>query len=101
LRISALPSPVLRERPSLPQKPGAGRRSKEVACSGLNPNSESCPGAPADTIARIKELRLARDAAARATPRPAPAKKGRSKKKQKKRPAVALADWLKNRHATS
>jgi hypothetical protein len=28
-------------------------------------------------------------------------KKGRSKKKQKKRPAVALADWLKNRHAAS
>jgi hypothetical protein len=28
-------------------------------------------------------------------------KKVRNKKKQKKRPAVALADWLKNRHAAS
>jgi hypothetical protein len=62
---------------------------------------EAAAGALADKIARLKELRLARDAAARAAPRPAPVKKGRNKKKQKKRPAVALADWLKNRHAAS
>jgi hypothetical protein len=62
---------------------------------------EAAAGALADKIARLKELRLARDAAARAAPRPAPVKKGRNKKKQKKRPAVALADWLKNRHTAS
>lgn len=68
---------------------------------GNDARSEDEAGALADKIARLKELRLARDAAARAAPQPAPAKKGRAKKKQKKRPAVALADWLKNRHAAS
>ena len=62
---------------------------------------EAAAGALADKIARLKELRLARDAAARAAPKPVQVKKGRAKKKQKKRPAVALADWLKNRHAAS
>lgn len=59
----------------------------------------------ADTLAaktaRLKELRLARDAAAHAAPRAAPVKKVRDKKKQKKRPAVALANWLNSRHASS
>jgi hypothetical protein len=62
---------------------------------------EAAADAVADKIARLKELRLARDAAARAAPPPARVKKGRDKKKQKKRPAVALADWLKSRHAAS
>ena len=99
-----------RARGFLAAKPGADRRLKEVACSGLNPNSKSCrefengknsrsedvaaADALADKIARLKELRLARDAAARAAPRPVPIKKVRDKKKQKKRPAVALANWL-------
>ena len=66
-----------------------------------NARSEDEADAVADKIARLKELRLARDAAARAAPPPARVKKGRDKKKQKKRPAVALADWLKSRHAAS
>jgi hypothetical protein len=56
-------------------------------------------------IARLKALRLARDAAVLAAP-PAPVKKKASKKKaikKKKRapvsPAASLTDWLKNHHA--
>ena len=71
--------------------------------NGKNSRSEDVAAADAlaDKIARLKELRLARDAAARAAPRPAPIKKVRDKKKQKKRPAVALANWLNSRHAAS
>jgi len=61
---------------------------------------EAAADALAAKIARLKELRLARDAAARAAPPPAPAKKLRAKKKQKKqkkRPAVSLLEWLKSR----
>jgi hypothetical protein len=82
-------------------QPKFGKLPGVEAGNDARSEDETAAGALADKIARLKELRLARDAAARATPRPAPAKKGRSKKKQKKRPAVALADWLKNRHATS
>jgi len=50
-------------------------------------------------LARLKQLRLARDAAALAAPpKPAPAKKARRKKK---RPALSLSDWMKNRHAVN
>jgi hypothetical protein len=50
-------------------------------------------------LARLKQLRLARDAAALAAPpKPAPAKKSRAKKK---RPALSLSDWMKNRHAAN
>jgi len=55
-------------------------------------------------IARLKELRLARDAVALAAPPPAK-KTGKSKKpkkrtKQKKLPSVSLLDWMKSRQAT-
>lgn len=59
---------------------------------------EAAADALAAKIARLKELRLARDAAARAAPPAAPVKKFRNKKKQKKRAAVSLLDWLKSRH---
>jgi hypothetical protein len=54
--------------------------------------------------ARLKELRLARDAAALAAPpTPAAPKKKKKTSKKKKRtersPALSLSDWLKNRHA--
>jgi hypothetical protein len=84
-----------RAQPKFRKLPGVG--------TGDNARSEDAAAASAvtDKIARLKELRLARDAAALAAPRAAPMKKVRNKKKQKKRPAVALADWLKNRHAAS
>jgi hypothetical protein len=55
-------------------------------------------------IARLKALRLARDAAALAAPPPAAPKKKASKKTGKKKrapasPAASLTDWLKNHHA--
>ena len=51
-------------------------------------------------IARLKGLRLARDAAAQAAPpKPAAAKKAGKTKKQKKRPALSLLDWMNNRQA--
>ena len=53
-------------------------------------------------IARLKELRLARDAAELAAPpKPVAAKKkpGRKKKRAPVSPAVSLSDWLKSRHA--
>jgi hypothetical protein len=66
------------------------------------PEYQAGADALAEKLARLKELRLARDAAALAAPPPVKVKKVRKttkQKKQKKRPAVALADWLKNRHA--
>jgi hypothetical protein len=65
---------------------------------------EAAADALAAKIARLKELRLARDAAALAAPPAAKVKKVRKKKmpiKQKKRPAESLVDWLKSRHAVS
>ncbi len=55
-------------------------------------------------IARLKELRLARDAAALAAP--PPKKTGKSKKqnkrtKRKKLPGLSLLDWMKSRQATA
>jgi hypothetical protein len=49
-------------------------------------------------IARLKALRLARDAAIRAAPPPAPVKKkaGKTKKRPAPSPAVSLLDWRKN-----
>jgi hypothetical protein len=82
-----------RAQPKFKKLPGAD--------DGNNARSEDEAAALANKIARLKELRLARDAAAHAAPRPAPVKKLRNKKKQKKRPAVALADWLNSRHAAS
>ena len=61
--------------------------------------SESQAGAAAvmAKTARLKELRLARDAAELAAPpKPVPAKKKKIAKK-KKRPDVSLSDWLKSR----
>ena len=64
--------------------------------------SEVVAAAVAVKSARLKELRLARDAAEQAAPA-IPAKKAgkkHSKKNdKKKRPAVSLSDWLKNRQA--
>jgi hypothetical protein len=52
-------------------------------------------------IARLKALRLARDAAIRAAPPPAPVKKkaGKKKKRPAVSPAVSLSDWRKSRQA--
>jgi len=59
---------------------------------------EAAADALSAKIAGLKELRLARDAAALAAAPAAPVKKVRKKKSQKKRPAVSLSDWLKSRH---
>jgi hypothetical protein len=61
---------------------------------------EAAADALSAKIARLKELRLARDAAALAAPPAVPVKKARGKKKptkQIKRPALSLLDWMKNR----
>ena len=60
--------------------------------------SEAIAAAVAAKSARLKELRLARDAAAQAAPVIAVKKAGK-KSSKKKRPAVSLSDWLKNRQA--
>ena len=53
-------------------------------------------------IARLKALRLARDAAILAAPPPAPVKKaGKKKKRPPASPAVSLSDWRKSRQAKS
>ena len=62
---------------------------------------EAAADALSAKIARLKELRLARDAAELAAP---PVKKAAKKKKQKKQtkpkkgPPLSLLDWMKNRH---
>ena len=55
--------------------------------------SEAIAAAVAAKSVRLKELRLARDAAEQAAPA-IPKKAGKEK-----RPAVSLSDWLKNRQA--
>ena len=54
-------------------------------------------------IARLKALRLARDAAILAAPPPAPVKKkaGKTKKRPAVASAVSLSDWRKSRQAKS
>jgi hypothetical protein len=59
--------------------------------------SEAVAAAVAAKSARLKELRLARDAAEQAAPA-IRVKKVRGKKKRA--PAVSLSDWLKNRQVT-
>ena len=68
--------------------------------------SEAVAAAVAAKSARLKELRLARDAAEQAAPavpvKKAGKKNGKKNSKknaEKKRPAVSLSDWLKNRQA--
>ena len=68
--------------------------------------SEAVAAAVAAKSARLKELRLARDAAEQAAPvipvKKAGKKDSRKNSKQNdktKRPAVSLSDWLKNRQA--
>jgi hypothetical protein len=64
--------------------------------------SEAVAAAVAAKSARLKELRLARDAAEQAAPAIAVKKAGKKSSKnngKKKRPAVSLSDWLKNRQA--
>jgi hypothetical protein len=66
------------------------------------PEYEAAADALEDKIARLKKLRLARDAAALGAPPKAVAAKkkpGRKKKPAPVSPAVLLSDWLKNRHA--
>jgi hypothetical protein len=61
---------------------------------------EAAADALSAKIARLKELRLARDAAALAARPAVPVKKARGKMKQTKqikRPALSLLDWMKNR----
>jgi hypothetical protein len=62
----------------------------------ITTESEAVAAAVAAKSARLKELRLARDAAAQAAPVIAVKKAGK-KNGKKKRPAVSLSDWLKNR----
>jgi hypothetical protein len=59
--------------------------------------SEAIVAAVAAKSVRLKELRLARDAAEQAAPAIA-VKKGKKNSKEK-RPAVSLSEWLKNRQA--
>jgi hypothetical protein len=64
--------------------------------------SEAVAAAVAAKSARLKELRLARDAteqAAPAIPVKKAARKTVKKNVKKKRPAVSLSDWLKTRQA--
>ena len=64
--------------------------------------SEAIAAAVAAKSVRLKELRLARDAAEQAAPIIAVKKAGKktiTKNVKKKRPAVSLSDWLKNRQA--
>jgi hypothetical protein len=68
--------------------------------------SEAVAAAVAAKSARLKELRLARDAAEQAAPAIAVKKVGKKTDKKtdkkngkEKRPAVSLSDWLKNRQA--
>ncbi len=64
--------------------------------------SEAIAAAVAAKSVRLKELRLARDAAeqvAPAIPVKKAGKKGSKKNGREKRPAVSLSDWLKNRQA--
>jgi hypothetical protein len=64
--------------------------------------SEAVAAAVAAKSARLKELRLARDAAEQAAPAIPVKKAGKKTGKQngkKNRPAVSLSDWLKNRQA--
>jgi hypothetical protein len=68
----------------------------------ITTESEAVAAAVAAKSARLKELRLARDAAAQAAPVIAVKKAGKktdNRKARKKRPAVSLSDWLKNRQA--
>jgi hypothetical protein len=64
--------------------------------------SEAVAAAVAAKSARLKELRLARDAAEQTAPAIPVKKAGKKTGKQngkKNRPAVSLSDWLKNRQA--
>jgi len=64
--------------------------------------SEAIAAAVAAKSLRLKELRLARDAAEQAVPALPVKKTGKKNSKnngKKKRPAVSLSDWLKNRQA--
>jgi hypothetical protein len=64
----------------------------------ITTESEAIAAAVAAKSARLKELRLARDAATQAAPVIA-VKKSAKKNGKKKRPPVSLSDWLKNRQA--
>ena len=64
--------------------------------------SEAIAAAVAAKSVRLKELRLARDAAEQVAPAIPVKKAGKKNGKQnakKNRPAVSLSDWLKNRQA--
>lgn len=64
--------------------------------------SEAVAAAVAAKSARLKELRLARDATEQSPPAIPVKKAGKktvTKNGRKKRPAVSLSDWLKNRQA--
>ena len=81
------------------QQAEAQFRKLPGVAGGKTAASESDVAAAAVTAntARLKGLRLARDAAEHAAPPPAvPVKKVGRKKKSS---AVSLSDWLKNRHA--
>jgi hypothetical protein len=61
--------------------------------------SEAVAAAVAAKSARLKELRLARDAAEKAAPAIAVKKAGKKHGKKKPPPVISLSDWLKNRQA--
>jgi hypothetical protein len=83
----------LRANAQFKKLPGAEDRKTVLS------EAQAGAAAVAAKTARLKELRLARDAAELAAPpKPAPAKKNNKKTaKKKKRPDISLSDWLKKR----
>jgi hypothetical protein len=81
---------------SMKQRADAQFRKLPSAEDGKTVMSETEAGAAAvaTNTARLKELRLARDATERTAP---PSVKGKKVRGKKKRPAASLSDWLKQR----
>ena len=94
---------LIRQRAEAQFRKPPGAEDDNGAKNGEQSEYEAAADALSAKIARLKELRLARDAAALAAPPAVPVKKARGKKKQtkpikqEKRPALSLLDWMKNR----
>jgi hypothetical protein len=95
-REAALSDNVIKQRANAQFRKLPGVEGGTTATSEY----EAGAAAVAAKTARLKELRLARDAAVAAAPPQAVAtKKAGRKKKRPVSPAASLADWLKNRQA--
>jgi hypothetical protein len=87
------------------KRPGVedGSSAKDSAKNSAQSENEAAVDARTVKIARLKGLRLARDAAELAAPPAVPVKKAGKSKKQKMRtkrekgPALSLFDWMKGR----